>query len=495
MLWITSIAGAVGIQPMAIKINAKPGEKVPFTIKLVSTTKNPETIKFALTQPVQRIDGGFEFKPVNPDTFPDIQWVVFNTPSITVQPGGEAQVNGVVKVPANARGFHMVTIMAEQPPAGKVGALLLKAVYAIKLEINIDAPTPRTTAQVTDLEMIKGSNGEPRLQFKMKNSCLSQYTMNAYVAVRNSLTKKLIENVELRPGVYWRNKYDPVALPGATLLFFGTPKEVLLPGQYDLHLFFRYGTSGQTIISKTVVVKAGEYTYAAAKLRIMRIDPGEVGFSGKPGATSTKGIKFENRSDKMVKVVLNPTDISPDYPYSILDNTNIIFQNGREFAIEPGRMAVAVVSVKFPENAPAQGSYGLLNVTTLAADENPNPIEESTINLEAVIPGKYDFRAEATGISAARDGEKLLLSVVIKNNSNIKIRPQAVLYLKNSKGKILTTFSLTPRIDNNAALPGKLMVLTGDVNEIPAPGMYKAEIKILVNNQEIGSSILDLQVE
>jgi hypothetical protein len=495
ILLLISTINAIGIEPMEVKIVAKPGMTVPFKIKIKSTEKFVETIKFSFAQPLQRLDGGFEFKPVDPETFPEIKWLSFNTPSVTIPPGGESEVSGTVTIPPKASGSHMLALLAEQPPVEKTGSLLLSVIYAIKLAINIDGPIPRSTAQISDFEMVKGANGEPCVQFKVKNSSLVEYTTNASLIVRNSKTKQFIERVQLKPNVYWKNNYDPVVLPDTTVLFNGILTETLLPGLYDLQLFFRYGAAGQILLTKTVEVKAGDYNYPVEKLRIVRTDPSEISVAIRPGTISMKGIKLENRSNKPVRIILKPMDINTDYQYSALKNSTVEFKNGQEFTLEPGRMTVAILSVMFPKDAHVQGNYGQIKITTFAIDGTPDPLEEFYINLETLLIGKYTYAAEATDLSMAYDEGKLLLSAVIKNTGNIKITPQCFVNLKNSNGKSVDSLQLVAQNDNSFILPLKLLTLTGNTNEKLAPGNYKAELRIMQDNVEIGKSIFDLKVK
>ncbi len=496
LISLASTSIAVGIQPLEVNIKAKAGSVVQFKIQLKSTEKQAEIIKFSMAQPIQRLDGGFEFKPIDPKVFPEIKWIKFDAMNVTVPTNGEEYVTGSVNIPRDAKGSHMYAIMAEQPPVKTTGPLVLSVVYAIKLMVNIDAPVPRLTAQISDFVMAKGPKGEPCIQFKLNNNSLEEYSTNAWIQIRNNLTKKLIEKVQLKPKVYVKNNYDPVILPNSTVLFSGFPKEALLPGKYDIQLFLRYGASGQILLTKTVEVKAGDYRYPAAKLRAIRLEPNQINLTAKPGASAMKGIKLENMSDKTVKIKLKLMDINTDYPYSILNNTSVELKNGREFTIGPGRIAVAILSVKVPKGAPAQGNYGYIGVTAFAADgDDSKPIEEFEINVEAVTLGKHILGAEATDISAACDNDKFLLSAVIRNTGNIKVAPKCIIYLKNSEGKFVDAVQLETQNDNDTVLPNKLITLTGVTNGKLTPGKYDAELKITQENNEIGKTILDLQIK
>lgn len=489
-----STVDAVSVQPMVIKIKAKPGETVPFKIKLAAKEKFPENINLSLVQPIQQPSGAFEFKTVEPETFPEIKWVSLNTPSIIIAPGQEREIIGSIKAPFSARGYHMVALLVEQPPQRNTEDVVLKVRYAVKIEINIDAIAPRPAVAITGFEMIKGDKGEPRFQFTVKNTSQQQYGMDASVILRNSNTKKLIQRIQLKPGYYWKNNYEAVIIPGSVLQFFGNPKEALLPGIYDCQLVFRYGTSYQIIKKITVEVKPGDFIYPPGQLRITRMDASSITFSAKPGASSMKGIKIENRSEKAIKVILKLDGSNISDSFSISKNTIFEFKNGKEFIIEPGRSTVAVVSVKFPKDARIQGNYGNLIATTFLND-GMQPIEESTIPVEAFLIGKHIITAEIADLSTSPDNDKILFSAIVKNTGNIKISPQVAVNLKNEQGRYVDSLQLTSQGDNSIALPTKLLTLTGLANRKLTPGKYKAEAKVLENDQEIGSSVFDVQVK
>jgi hypothetical protein len=495
LLSAVSSAGAIGVQPLDIKIAAKPGETVPFKFLIASTENEPANIKISMAQPVQRLDGAFNFQPVSLESFPEFKWINFTNSEFVLSRGAEREISGSVKIPTDAKGFHLFSIMVEHVSAQKTASINLSVVYVVKVEIDIDMPAPRFTSRVSDLEMVKGPKGEPNIQFKVKNSSIVPFSTNASVSIRDNLTKRLIETVELKPGFYWENRLEPVVLPDATVQFAGFPKKVLMPGKYDIQLFFRYAASGQVLLTKTIEVKDGDYVYPARKLHITQISPDIVSFSGRPGMTSVKGIKFQNGSNKPVKIILRSMEISKDYPFSIFKNATVEYQNGQEFILGPGRMAVAVIIVKLPKDAAIQGNYGLLKVLTFSADGNPEPIEQSEINLEALILGKINLSAETADLSVTRDGGKVLLSAVIKNTGNAKITPRGVIYLKDSSGKSVDSVQMAVQGENKDLLPQKLTTLSGMTNEKLVPGKYTAQVRIIEGNEEIGNTAIEFQVK
>lgn len=490
------LVDALGVQPLIIEMKPKPGETVPFTINLIATEKTSEQVKIALYQPIQLPTGELSFLEPDPTSFPEVQWVKLNRENALVMPDGKVDVSGTVKIPLNAKGSHNIIVMIEPLAAQKMGSMELRVKYAARLAIDIDAPGLRPAARVTDFEIARGEKGEPVIKVKAENTSLLDYLTTANVVIRDNRTKKLVERVELRPELGWRYQNPETRLMhGCVLHYYGTPQEALLPGEYDLRLFFQFGASGQILLSKTLNIKEGDFIYPAAKLRRIRITPEEVAFSGKPGTASSKGVRFENRFDKPVKIVLQPQDIAGDYPFSLLKDIGIEFKNNQEFTLEPGRMAVSIMGVNFPKDARSQGYYGLLKVTVLSNDPTPVVLEEYKINLEAVVPGEHQISAQLTDLSGDKDDQKYLLSAVVKNTGNIKISPHAELVLKDKDNNFVAATNLAVEgAGSPSVIPGKLLTLTGTVDNLK-PGLYKAEIKIFEGTTEIGLSQSKLEVK
>ncbi len=491
-----ALVDALGVQPLVIEMKPKPGETVPFTINLIATETTSEQVKISLYQPLQLPTGELNFREPDLAGFPEAQWVKLNSVSALVMSDGKAEISGEVKVPLNAKGSHNIIVMVEPVAAQKRGSMELRVKYAARLAIEVDTPGLRPAARVSDFEIAKGEKGEPMINIKAENTSLLDYLTTANVTIRDNRTKRLVERVELRPEIGWRYQNPEMRLMhGCVLHYYGVPQEALLPGEYDLRLFFQFGASGQVLLSKTLSIKEGDFVYPAAKLRRIKIAPEEVAFSGKPGTASTKGIRFENRADKPVKIVLQPQDIAPDYPFSLIKNTGIEFRSNQEFTLEPGRMAVSIMGVKFSKDAPAQGYYGLLKVTVLSNDSAPVVLEEYKINLEAVVPGKHQISAQLTDVSGDKDDQKYLLSAIVKNTGNVKISPHAELVLKDKDNNLVAATKLA--VEGTGApsvIPGRLITLTGAVDSLK-PGLYKAEVKFFEGTTEIGLSQGNLEVK
>jgi hypothetical protein len=484
---------AVGVQPLLLELTAKPGDTVPFQMQLVPDAK-PEKIILKLYKAIQQPNGDYAYEVPEPGSFPALDW--FSIPAeIVTTPGKPSLVKGSVKVPLDAGGTHTVTVMVEpSEPEEKKTGMLFSVRYAIRIHLRVERPGLRPRAEVTMFDMVRSKAGEPMLKVQARNTSQLDYLTSAMITIRDS-RKKLRERVELRPELGWSFNYNEWRLlPDSELMYTGSPKEALLPGQYELRLFYRYGNSGQILVTKQLNIKEGDYTYPASKLKFLKVNPTELDFTGKPGTSSMKAVKYENRFNTPVSVMVETADIETDYPYSIRNNTSLEIKGETQFTLEPGRIATNILAVKFPRDGKVQGNYGFLRIKVYTMDENPVLLEESNVTLAAAVSGKYQNKAEATDVSGDWDGEKFLVSAVIKNTGNIRIVPEAKALIRDAAGKVLEVVDLGTEDDVKAgALPNKLVILTGFAEHMKN-GKYNVQITISNGEKIIGSSVLNLVV-
>ena len=122
-------------------------------------------------------------------------------------------------------------------------------------------------------------------------------------------------------------------------------------------------------------------------------------------------------------------------------------------------------------------------------------MEESVIDLEAKVIGKYKYIVEATTISGDKNDSNYLVSAVINNKGNIKIFPYAEVIFKDQNDNFVGATKLTVvEGEKNSVLPGKLITLVGNIDMLK-PGSYKAEIKIFNESLEVGVTKLNLDVK
>jgi hypothetical protein len=491
-LSMASTLVAAGVQPLLMELTAKPGETVSFQLKIVPGPK-PEKINLKLCKTIQQINGDFTYEIVKPGVFPAADW--FKIPAqIVTGPGMPNLVNGSIKVPFNAGGTYSAAIIVEPAESWRRGRINFTIRYAVRILVRIERSGLRSAAKITLFDMIKSKTGEPVIRIQARNTSPVDFMTSAEITIRDS-HKKLIERVELRPGFGWNYNVNEVRLfPGNELQYTGSPREPLLPGQYEFRLFYRYGATGQILLTKTENIREGDYLYPVSKLTVLQIEPAELNFTGNPGSIAIKALKYENRSSRPVMVIVEATDVGPNYPYSIHNNTEFELKGEPKFILAPGRMATNILRVKFPENCTIQGNYGVLRVKVYTTDEKPKFIEESTVNLAATVIGKYNYAAVAVRITGSWNAGNYSIAVTVKNMGNIKISPTVQAFIRDYNDRLIETVTLIREGAENAGVfPDKAIPFIGSARYLTA-GKYKVQIIINHEEQIIGSAILNLTV-
>lgn len=493
---VTNAYASIGVQPLSISVAPRPGESIPISINIQSKEKVPESVAISLFRPVQQTNGELFFLEGNPKDFPEADWLKLDRTNVILAPNEEFVLKGTVKVPFNARGTHHIAVMLDPKLAKDSGALILNVRYAVIINIRIDSPGLRPAVKINEFAIVKGQNGEPQINASAQNISVVDFVTNAEVTIRDNKSKHLIERVELRPELGWQNqRSDFRVFSGSAIIYKGFPKQVLTPGDYEIRLFYRYAGNSQILLSKSVTVKDGDFKYAPGKLKNLIVSPGDLRFEGHQGTSVMKSIKLENRSDHPLKVSIDAIDVEEGYPLSIIKNTMLELKPANEFIIEPRRTSLIIVTVKFPKDAPSQGNYGKLKINVSSVADKPVLLEETMVELEGVVSGKYLKKAEATGISGDSDDKKYLLSVIVKNTGNIKITPQADIVLKDQNNNQIAFTKLTvAENDSRTLIPTKVINLIGNIDALK-PGLYKAEIRLYDDSIEIGTSKLDFEVK
>lgn len=374
------IAAAAGVSPLVIDVNVNPGDTKEFTISL-TPGEEPEKVTFNLYKPIQLASGGLTYEPANESFLPS-KWVSLPN-NVSTNANGNTEVTGTVKVPFSAGGSYIVIIMVEPSWDQKATGISFRMRYAVRLNIRVSKPGIRAAADIKDFGIGTTEQGEPKITARVVNTSLVDFMTSAEVTIRDA-NKRLVDRVELKPEIGWSSNLAEARLyPGATVDYFGTPKETLLPGKYDVRLFFRYASGGQLIRDLSIEVKDGDYTYPAFKLKSLRISPLNLEFDGKPGTSANKPIRIENRSSQPLKVEIEEVETQSDYSHSIFKNLEFEVRGERSVIIEPGRSITKIISVRYPKDVAIKDNYGILKIKSSTAD-GKSP-EETDIVLSATI--------------------------------------------------------------------------------------------------------------
>ncbi|HBF35854.1 MAG TPA: hypothetical protein DDW50_00860 [Firmicutes bacterium] len=493
MSLLATYALAVGVVPLTVELNGKPGDTMNFNIKL-NPGGQTEKLKLSLEKIIQQPTGDLQYSPFEQGG-PPASWIAIPT-TVGVSPGASSQIDGTVKVPLNAQGGTYLALLkvAPEEPTRK-GAFDVSIQYGVRLYIRIESAGLRPRVQVTGLDLIKDEKGTPLIQARIKNISAADFLTTASATLRDS-NQKLIQRVELRPTYFWRNKISQARLlPGGELNYIGPVTEPLSPGEYELRLFYHYSENGQLLQAKNIQIHAGDYVFASPP-KALKLDQNELIFEARPGVLSLKGLKMQNRLDKPVKVVFIPEEVAPDYPYSIFANNSLTLRTGSPLTIGAGQTEVAIISVQIPREAPVRANYGSFNLQVYSAGDKPVLLDEIPLSLEAITVGNQTRTAEVLSISGDKEKSGYRILAVLKNTGTIKLTPVANLVLKDKANKSLgTLLSLkTDDAQQVALLPNQTMNLTAFLPKLD-PATYQADVTVLEGDKVIQTVIMPIHLK
>ncbi|NLY89430.1 MAG: hypothetical protein GX085_07395 [Firmicutes bacterium] len=474
---------AIGLRPLVIEMDLEPGAVKDFAI-LLSPEETKTLINASLYQPLQQLDGGLVFEEGDPLRNPAINWVELDENKLLLIPGEELKVTGRVRVPFDARGSHMVTIMVE-PEIQQDAEIAIHFRFAVRLRIKVERPGLRPTAEVEEFTLTAGEEKEPVLQALVRNTSALDYPTAAEATVRDG-QGRLVERVELRPEKLWDHaQQDILMYPFSKLLYIGTVRKYLPPGEYQLRLFFRYAAGKQLIVTKTVEIGAEDFSFPETQKTALQVSLDELSFAGRPGTVSSRALTIKNTSGEACVLCLTPVNLEYGYAYSIFEHTEFTIRGDNQFLLEPGKKKTVITTVHFPRDAQIQGNYGFLRVDAFKLDGEL--LYEQMIPLEAVVAGDHQYTAEMLNFTSERLGEEVLFSLVLKNTGNIKIFPSGRVVVKDPEGRTVTIVELSGAGEEKTpVLPGKLSTLQGTSLRIP-PGDYQMEVSIQAEKKELAA--------
>lgn len=486
--WSISVF-AVGVRPLVIDVDCKPGDKKSFEL-ILTPANTQEIINLSLYQPVQLTTGGLTYQLADPQTYRAIQWVKLEKDTVTIPPGEETKVKGTVSVPFDAGGSHTVVVMVEPKAEEVTTGIGFRVRYAVRININVERPGLRAKADVTELSINEDDKGMSTIKAVLKNPSPLYYDASAEVTIRDE-GRRLVERVPLKTQLAWQSNHDTTRVyPGAEVWLIGSMNEPLVPGKYEMRLFLRYADGLQIIQTKEFTVDQSA-AKAAPLVKSVKVTPDSIEENIKPGGVASKVIQIDNRTGDQYQVKLAPRDIESQYSHSLFSTFDVQLRGDSEFDLEAHRSGRVIFTFKAPRDLQPGGYYGILDVGVFANDEL---VERHEVDLSFVADGKFDYQAEILGVSYELYNNELLFSVDVRNQSEIHFAPKGTLYLKNQQGEVVKTVQLKLQEGTDNILPqrvGRLVATTTDVK----PGEYTADIRVIYESAEIGMAEKALTIE
>jgi hypothetical protein len=481
MIILSAAVSAVGVRPLVLSFDLKPGESTDFELLLTPGSAR-ETIDLIPYHPIQNLSGGLSYEVGNLTKHLALNWIELEQTQIVVPPGQEQVVRGQINVPFDAAGTHTAVIMVEQADDGTENQNLLnyKVRYAVRVNINIDRPGQRARAEISSLELSKNKEGNPQLVAHIKNASPVHFNASAEATIRDE-NNRLIERLNLVSEAAARaNSLSTRIYPESEVNFQENLSQPLFPGDYNLQIFLRYGDNRQLVERKAITLE--EELTKSGEVRHLSVEPELISEKIRAGAPVTQIIDLNNISNENYKVKINRNEVVDNSRYSLFNLGELQLRGGDELELESRKSERLVFILRSARDAAAGGYYGQLELAVVNAQEEE--IETQTIDLEILVGEDWEYRVEAGDLDYQKEGAVQTFTLDFKNSSPVHIVPRVSLNLIDAEGVSIETMNLNSPEEKKQLLPEEMVQMSRKTSDIKA-GTYTAEIIISHQNQEI----------
>lgn len=490
ILLLSMSALAVGVRPLVIDLDLKPGETRNFEL-ILSPSGSEETVNLRFYEPVQLLNGSLAYREPGHESFSAISWVTLDRQQVQVYPGEEVRVGGTVRVPFSAGGSHTIVIMVEQqvPPAQQ--GITLQIRYAVRLNIRVERPGLRQTADLVELSLIPGEQNEPIIRAVLENSSVWDYLVSGEVTIRDE-EKRLVERVALTAPATAGSGTNQIRMyPGSQVEFLGPITKRLAPGEYNLRLFFRYGDHGQIVKSDTITIAEGQFAFPMAdELGAFSIEPDAIELTARAGERKSQVLQFTSEIGESVLLSVEAQPIVHDYPYSLVDWVEFRTQGAPQFELPGRRTARLGLTIAVPRDVPDASYHGYVAVRAVSVSDG-ELLTERNIPVSVLVGTDHKYEADVRSFHGEIvEGVETLLSLDIQNTGNALLTPQASVIITTLEGEFVDRALLLLPEGERGILPLMSQRLEGTVGVLE-PGTYSAQITI----QHAGQEILTVQRE
>lgn len=483
-------AFAVGVQPLVVDLTARPGDRVAFEL-ILSPSDVQEVVNLVLYQPVQLITGNLTYQLGDAATFPAVDWVRLEADRVVVPPNEPRTVRGEISVPFDASGHHTVVVMVEPETDMSEGTIAIRIRYAVRVNLFIERPGLRPRAEIASFDLTSDEEGNPLLDLVLRNPTPVMYDAAAEVTIHDS-ERRLIQRVRLATEASRQSGREATRIyPGAEVQYTGVVTEPLFPGEYDVRLYVRYADGLQIVQRYPVTVEPGQFVQTERGNRL-RLQPDRIAVTLRPGGISSQVIQIENRMQESYSLRFSARDIEPEYPRSVFAAVEMQLRAPSP-ELEPRRMVRPVLTLRTSRDADLApgGYYGYVDVHV---SQGETYVETYTVPIYVILDGPAHYAAEIIGVhTEAFEGEQTY-TVEVRNTGDIHISPRGTLYLKDESGTILRTIPLVLQPGVDDILPNLSGLLIGS-GVLVDPGVYTAEIRIIEQDQVIGTTEVPLHIE
>ena len=489
LLYLSSSLYAVGVRPLIINLEVERGGTKQFQLEL--TPENvQQVVDFNLFYPRQQQTGSLSYEEGNLDEHAVLNW--FEVPDeVIIPPGEKTIITGEVSVPYDTSGSHTAIIMVEPAVNKAEEGISLRIRYAVRVNIHIDTPGLRETAELLEFNLEPGKEDEPpRVSSRIKNNSALMYDAAGEVTIRDE-SRRLVERIPIRSQHAAQAGREATTIyPGSEVIFSGEITEMLAAGTYDLQLFLRYADGRQLIERKTVEI--GDEFVDPNNMKYFEVEPRMISEELRRGGAGTEVIEVRNRTGEKIGINISSEEIESDYQHSLLNKFELQLRGKQQFELESRRSERPVLIVRSPREIETGGYYDRILVTAFDP-ETGDKLQQETVNLEFLVGDDYQYSGEVLGLTTKTIDDEVLLSAAIINTGQVHFTPTARVYLRQND-EIKYTKRLEMTEENERILPEMDGLLRNYFTDIE-PGEYKAEVTLQYQGEDLSVSEFELVIE
>jgi hypothetical protein len=481
---------AFGVRPLVIDISCRPGDTRDFEI-ILNPGNTEETVQLSLYQPVQMLTGNLAYQEPVAETFPAVNWVRLDAEEVKVYPGEDTYVRGTVRVPFDAGGSHTVVIMAEPKVEADQPGITLIVRYAIRLNIRVDRPGLRTTAELREFDLVPGPEGEPVILARIGNPSAWDYLVSGEVTIRDA-ERRLVERVQLNSEAGARaNLTETRIYPGSEVEYTGIVTRRLTPGDYTLRLFIRYGEHGQIIKTQDITIAEGQFKFPTAEeIGAFTVEPDAISMEIRAGQQRSQVLQLTSEIVDPAVILIGGRDVEAEYPYSPLGWIEL---RGPGEINLPGRgRGRIVLTVAVPKDA-ADASYNGYILLGAFDPESGELLSEREIPISLLVGTEHLYEVEVKSLEAEKVEEGHMLYLDIANTGNVDLIPRADLLITSSAGEFVERAALTLGEGTNKVMPLQRQQLEGLAQGLE-PGSYQVSVTVSDGTRELLASDMVLEI-
>lgn len=470
---------AIGVRPLVIDLNLRPGDVHDFEIILSSTATMQEDIDLSIYQPVQQITGQIVYRKGDAAVYSPVNWIELEKDRVIVPPGQDAKVKGRVQVPYDAGGSYTLILMVEPVVDESAMGVVLRVRYAVRIDITVDRAGLRPRAEVVEFGLQADDQRLPVLMAHVQNPSPLHYRVFGEATIRDN-SRRLVERVVMRTEAAHAADQDYTRLyRGAEIRLQASVQEPLAPGEYDVRFFLRYADGLQITRSQQITVREGDFNQ---RITPLKVEPQLIEATVRPGGVVTQVVQMQNRTGDPVHVKVGTRDIDPEYPRSVFESFAVQYRGEQELELKPRYQGRGVLIFRAPRDIGPGGYYGYVDLNAFSFEGEH--LERYPIQVRLLIGEGWESELEMLNAHHSVDQGEHFLSVEVRNKGLSHIDPKGVMYLKDSNGLITKTLALHLPEGVDTILPEQTgYLVTGTVDSIE-PGEYMAEIQIERPGQE-----------